>query len=242
VFIEKAMRGTANWPPHTQLVWAVKASDGSPDATASGTALLNAVAAIPTSGNDAPSSTNPWLVRVGPGVFDLSGAGLVLPSWVNLDGAGDGTTKITSNNNQLYVISQAAGGINLVSNVYLSNFNAGTHTYGVVANGLNLTLDHVFINCGNGLVTVALSNSGAQTTVYDSIIGSGGYGLYVDGGGPVSMYRTQLSSSLANVYNFAGAVINLAYSQVPGALSNFGPGVFHCIGNFNDTLAPVTCP
>ena len=96
VFIEKSMRGTANWPAHTQIVWAVKNSAGSPDPTASGTALLNAVAAIPTTGNDAPSSTNPWLLKVGPGIFDLASGSLTLPAYTALEGAGRETTVITA--------------------------------------------------------------------------------------------------------------------------------------------------
>ncbi len=59
VFIEKAMRGTSNWPPNTVLVHAVLNTDGSPDATASGTALLAAIASIPASGARAPSAINP---------------------------------------------------------------------------------------------------------------------------------------------------------------------------------------
>ena len=96
VFVERAMRGNANWPPHTQLVWAVKNPDGTPNPTASGTALVNAVAAIPTSGNDVPSSTNPWLLKVGPGIYDLGSGSLTLPTYTALEGAGREVTVITA--------------------------------------------------------------------------------------------------------------------------------------------------
>ena len=40
VFLEKAVRGTGNWPAHTVMVWAVKDSGGAPDSVGSGQALL----------------------------------------------------------------------------------------------------------------------------------------------------------------------------------------------------------
>ena len=95
VFVEKAMRGTANWPAHTQIVWAVRNADGTPNPTASGTALLNALAAIPTSGNDAPASNNPWLVKIGPGVFNLGTSSLNMINSVDIEGSGPTTTVIS---------------------------------------------------------------------------------------------------------------------------------------------------
>ncbi len=96
VFIERAMRGTAHWPPHVANAWPVKASDGSPDSTASATALVAAVASIPTSGTDAPSWSNPWLVKIGPGVYDLGSSSLAIPDYVAVEGAGRGVTVIQS--------------------------------------------------------------------------------------------------------------------------------------------------
>ncbi len=96
VFVEKAMRGTANWPAHTQLVWAVKNPDGSPNPTGSGTALLNAAAAIPTAGTDAPSATNPWLLKVGPGIYDLGSGPLTVPIYTAIEGAGEEVTTVVA--------------------------------------------------------------------------------------------------------------------------------------------------
>ncbi len=96
VFIEKAMRGTANWPAHTVLVWAIKNTDGSPNPTASGQGLLTGVGGIPSSGNDAPSAANPWLVKVGPGVYDIGANSVQLPVYTALEGSGQDITVITA--------------------------------------------------------------------------------------------------------------------------------------------------
>ncbi len=96
VFIEKSMRGTANWPPHLSQVYAVLNADGSVDTVASGDQLRSAIAAIPSTGPAAPTSTNHWLVKVGPGHFTLGDGGLSLLPYVDLAGSGMGTTTIAS--------------------------------------------------------------------------------------------------------------------------------------------------
>jgi hypothetical protein len=95
VFIEKAIRGTTNWPPHTVLVFHHPAAEANSDVN-SGTELLSMVAAIPSTGSEAPSATNPWLIRVGPGIFDLGSGSLILPAYTALEGAGQDVTIITA--------------------------------------------------------------------------------------------------------------------------------------------------
>jgi hypothetical protein len=96
VFLERAMRGTSGWPPHTVLVFAVRNADGSPNPTASGQALRDGIASIPTSGADTPSADNPWLVKVGPGVFDTGTSTFQLKDYVSLEGSGQHSTILAS--------------------------------------------------------------------------------------------------------------------------------------------------
>ena len=56
---------------------------------ASGTALRNALAGI-----QSPSSTNPWLLKVEPGVYDVQGSSLVMRPWVSIEGSGIEATTI----------------------------------------------------------------------------------------------------------------------------------------------------
>ena len=95
VFIEKAMRGTANWPPHTVLVFHHPAAEANSDVN-SGTELLAMVAAIPSTGAEAPSASNPWLIRVGPGIYDLGAGSLALPVYTALEGAGRDITVVAA--------------------------------------------------------------------------------------------------------------------------------------------------
>jgi hypothetical protein len=245
VFVEAAMRGTGSWPAHTQLVWAVKAADGSPDPIASGTALLNAVAAIPTSGNDAPSASNPWLLKIGPGVFDLSTGQLDLPSYVNLEGSGQDVTTVQSVNSDstLVVI-----GTNRVSSLTVANTAVTVVTTAVNASsGAVLTLNHVTIQALHGTgATYGIFSYNSYLNVYDgSIVAFGGtaYGLVASGGTPhtTQVWRTLFSSGSADIYADSGQQVDLAYARVPDGLTNNG-GTYKCIGNYDFNLAPVTCP
>jgi hypothetical protein len=94
VLLEKAMRGTSNWPPHTVLVFHHPAGEANSNVN-SGTELLSMVAAIPSTGPEAPSATNPWLIRLGPGIYDLGSGSLTLPVYTALEGAGQDITVIT---------------------------------------------------------------------------------------------------------------------------------------------------
>lgn len=58
--------------------------------TASGTALQTALAGI-----SSPSSTNRWLLKLEPGIYDVGSTPLQMRSWVDIEGSGIGVTTIT---------------------------------------------------------------------------------------------------------------------------------------------------
>jgi hypothetical protein len=59
---------------------------------ASGTALRTAL-----SGISSPSSTNPWLLKIEPGIYDIGTTSLPMRSWVDIEGSGMGVTTIRGN-------------------------------------------------------------------------------------------------------------------------------------------------
>ena len=62
--------------------------------TASGTALLNTLNGITDAGE-----TNPYLVIIEPGIYDVGSAPLGIPAFVNIQGAGEFATKIIGSRN-----------------------------------------------------------------------------------------------------------------------------------------------
>jgi hypothetical protein len=63
------------------------------DPVASGTALRNALAGI-----SSPSSTNRWLLKIEPGIYDVGTSSLQMRSWVDIEGSGIGATTIRGSN------------------------------------------------------------------------------------------------------------------------------------------------
>jgi len=77
----------AQTPPYARTVIVV--SGGTP--TSNGTNLLSALAAVTTA-----SASNPWLLKVEPGIYDLGVNQLVAKAYVDIEGSGRDATIITS--------------------------------------------------------------------------------------------------------------------------------------------------
>jgi len=249
VFVGKAMRGTANWPPHTQLVWAVKNTDGSPNPTASGQALLAAVGAIPTTGNDVPGANNHWLVKIGPGLYSFGSSVLNVPGYVDLEGSGVETTTLTGT-------AQTVGtvwthGRNTLRNMSIENSGSGTSQYGVVNSDGRLILRSVEIQASGGTswaIGIYLDN--AMLDMLDSSANAAsasgqGRGIHASGTQYHSMVisRSLIIGSDFTITNSAGYAVDLAYNGLyDGVLYNAGAGVYTCIGNYNRSYNLVICP
>ena len=59
--------------------------------TTAGTALLNTLNGIADN-----SATNPYLIKVGPGIYDLGTGSLQMKEYVDIEGSGEKVTTITS--------------------------------------------------------------------------------------------------------------------------------------------------
>jgi len=114
---------------------------------AAGTALLNLVNGITDN-----SDTNPYLIKVGPGIYDLGTTSLQMKQYVDIEGSGEKMTKITGE-----VINgdwpPTNGTINGASNAELRF----------------LTVE----NTGVGNFNVALANSSASPSIVQGQSGSG---------------------------------------------------------------------
>lgn len=80
-----------------------------------------ALASIPTTGTNAPSATNPYVVKVMPGVYDLGTASLQMKDYVDIEGSGPDSTVITSSNNNV------DGGTCTVGTVLMANNSSIRH-------------------------------------------------------------------------------------------------------------------
>jgi len=82
--------------------------------SASGSALLAAVAGIAS-----PSSTNTWLVKIEPGIYDVGATPLQMRSWIDIEGSGIGVTTIRGTVDPLLTGFFTRGTVNGASNAEL---------------------------------------------------------------------------------------------------------------------------
>jgi hypothetical protein len=104
-FLILCLAGTASAQIRTVLVSPVPG-----DPVGSGTALRNALAGSISS----PSSTNRWLLKVEPGIYDIGTTSLPMRSWVDIEGSGIGVTTIRGS-----VDSSSDGTVNGANNAEL---------------------------------------------------------------------------------------------------------------------------
>jgi hypothetical protein len=92
-----------------------------------------------------PSSTNRYLIKVGPGVFGIGASTLVIPQGVHVQGAGRDSTTITGDIGTSTLLSAANAVVALSDGSQLSaltvqNTNgASTHSFGIAAVGIAAT-------------------------------------------------------------------------------------------------------
>jgi hypothetical protein len=140
------------------------------DNAASGSALLAALAAI----TDA-SATNPYLVKVGPGDFDLGATSLVMKSYVDLEGSGYNMTRIQGSNTGGTVLG--ASGMEIRS-VRIESSGGRAVTYDGVSYifpALNQIRDSYLLVTG-GADPVALRVNNASVSMDNSLIAVAGAG------------------------------------------------------------------
>jgi hypothetical protein len=243
VFLERTMRGTATWPPRLVRVSAVRLSNGLIDPVASGQALRDAVAGIPTSGNEAPADGNPWLVAVGPGTFDMGSSGLTLPAYVHLVGGGRDVTELRSSDTQGVVelgtstslrdlTAKAAGNsqavgirVGAVTDVLIRDVaveaTGGSNSWGIYCSGSGVTVEGADLSVGGSTSNTGIySGDGTTMRLRDSrIFVAGGtatkIGLF-QGSGSLVLERTWVTVDGSATSQAGARVLGLELGAATG--------------------------
>ena len=123
---------------------------------ASGARLLTELAAITTAAAD-----NAWLIKIEPGVYDLSGVSLAMKPFVDVEGSGEGSTTIQSTVAGLGTV-QGAAHAELRSLTVVNK--ASNHAVALKNSVDGFTASHVTaLASGGSVFSAALSNSAAGT-------------------------------------------------------------------------------
>ncbi|MEO6323501.1 MAG: hypothetical protein ABIT01_19150 [Thermoanaerobaculia bacterium] len=184
-------------------------------AAQNGSALLTALAGI--SGN---SSTNGWLLKIEPGIYDLGSTPLAMKPYIDVEGSGEGVTTVQmsscpngvvqgADNAELRLLTvQCLGGGTGINGIAIRATNVSTRITRVTALSSTPT---------SGIGT-AISLTGAATPVLTDVKatttsgGSQTIGIGVSGGSTVVMRRVQ-----ARVAGAGSSISDTAISMTDGA-------------------------
>lgn len=198
----------ARYAPRLQATTDVPATN---DSVANGAALRAAVAAIP-----AKSSATPWLLRLEPGDYFLGDQALLLPEFVNLQGAGSNVTRVVGTGADVIVLAgsndvrdlfvlmvdenttagiRTTGSEVRIRDVRLQGMAPGTTRSGVRAQG-SLTLDNVHVEIFNQQdAAYAVRTEGGMLRIRGGLLAAGNsafsYGVYA--AGPLEIDGTEIS-------------------------------------------------
>jgi len=185
-----------------------------------GTALLNALAGI-----TGASATNPYLLKIEPGIYDIAGNSLMMKEYVDIEGSGEKTTLITG--------SISLGVPELPSNGVVTGANnaeirfisvkntgaAGAFAAALVNSGASPKITHVTaITSGSSLFSYGIINSSASsptmTDVTATVSGGGStYGIANISSSPI-MTNIKSSASTSGASGNAVAFFNNASSPI----------------------------
>jgi len=197
-------------------------------ATANGTALINAI-----SGIVGASATNPWLVRIEPGAYNLGSTTLSVPGYVDIEGSGENSTQITGTGQACF---QPQG---TTAMRHMTVTNTGVNSAGIDCKG-PCRIMHVTVS--GTLYSLALEAGGV---VYGSTAtGASASGANISGSFSVSM--SIFNSTVGKPGDTAGVygMSVISGSSIIGAVGGPANG-YHCFGSWNGTtfaaLSPTTC-
>jgi hypothetical protein len=200
------------------------------DPVASGARLLRALADV-----TAPSASNPWLVKVEPGVYDLAGQSLVMRPFVDVEGSGEGVTTLLSTVNALGTVQGA-------EDAELRGLTVANHgSMGAIAlrnQAVRFTASHVTcLASGGSSSSVALGNFADGGTFRDMTVRAEGSpvatGVSTDGG---LLLRVRASASGAS---FAYGVFSAASRGEISDVTAEASGDSYALGFRNEAGGPL---
>ena len=157
---------------------------------ANGAALVAALNGI--TGN---SATNPWLVKLEPGVYDLGFTALTMKSYVDIEGSGENTTFIKATRGDASATSTAAAvlGANAeLRDLTITNNSAGGYGIGLMTSSGPTRLRYVTINSNAFTPYGIYASGGVQVIAIQLTLTATASG----NGSPTGIYATT-SASLA---------------------------------------------
>jgi hypothetical protein len=214
--------------------------------TENGTALLNALTGI----TDA-SATNPYLLLIEPGTYDLGSSVLRMKDHVDIEGSGQLHTTITSSTSSACSNGTVIGANNAeLSFLTVRNTGSSNCIAAIYNNAVSPRLTHVTAEAAGGAAGGATNAIGVFTivnanltmtnvTAVASSSGSANFGMLNDSSSPTIKQSTLTGSTRSLAQE--GGTVKVANTQLVGSVVRTS-GTLQCFNNYDENLAAVTCP
>jgi hypothetical protein len=213
--------------------------------TQNGTALLNALAGITTA-----SSTNPYLLKIEPGIYDLGTSSFQMKAHVDVEGSGENTTIITGHID--YIVSGVVQGASNAEIRFLSvQQTGGVHGgYAISNNGESPRITNVTASASGAASNsgvINFSSSPTMTNVTASASGgTNNWGVFSTGGGTIMINNSVIIGSTNTIFNDTNTTTRVGNSKLNGGpVSNAAnAGALTCAGVYDEnyTFYASTCP
>jgi hypothetical protein len=193
--------------------------------TTAGTALLNTINGITDN-----SATNPYLIKLGPGIYDLGAVSLQMKEYVDLEGSGENVTIITGN-----IGSGSSGVVQGANNAEIrfltvKQTGGGNYAFGIYNNSASPKITNVTASASGGTVDNQAvrnvsSSSPTMTNVTVSALG---------GASNFGVFNLSSSPTMTNVTVFAsGATTNYGIKNDTSSTTMTNVTVFASGGTIN---------
>ena len=213
-----------------------------------GAALLNNLAGI-------TADVNNYLIKLGPGIYDIGTNSLQMKAYVDVEGSGENTTIITG-----HIDSSSSAVVSGANNAELrfltvQNTGGGSSARALCTNNLDTLLKpssfkitNVTASASGGQQNSGVVNAYSSPTMTNvTASGSGGtnnWGVYSIGSGTVRINHSVIKGSTSTVVNGAGVITYVGNTQLDGGPVSFYGGTLTCAGVYDENYAfyASTCP
>jgi hypothetical protein len=184
-----------------------------------------------------PSETNPCLLKIMPGVYDIGASPVVMQAYIDIEGSGEKTTKIIGAISNGAVLTN--GTINGASNAEIrfltvENTGIGIDTVALLNSSASTSILHVTARASGGAFNYGVFNNSSSPVMTNvTACGSGGnysYGVYNDSSSPVMTNVTASASGGGagsyGVVSASAGTVKINHSVISGISGtiSIGPG------------------
>jgi hypothetical protein len=197
-----------------------------------------------------PDATNPCLLKIMPGVYDIGTSSLVMRSYVDIEGSGENVTVITGSvdNNDFFNIFTGLvfGADNAeLRSLTVENVSNGSQTIAMFNNSTSPKVSNVTLLASTGVVNYGMYNETSDATLHNVTIdapGSNGTaGIFNN-----AVCKVEISSSRVKGGDYSITASPNALTVVTGTkLYGFvsaPPSTIKCFASYDEFYAAASCP